>query len=110
MAPEILLGAVAGQAIVMGVSFYVGWRARGASADAIEKHLLHQLDGTNERIKELKADAVRQRDASRSVLNAVSRRADHDPDSDPLGLGLLRGGDGAGQAPPSSGEAEAGDV
>lgn len=89
MGPEILLATAAGTALVIGASLYAGWASRAKIAAAVEEVLHGDLVDAEAKIRQLKEDAVRAREAAAATLDAARRRAEHDPDADPLGLGLL---------------------
>ena len=110
MGPEHLVAlSVLGGALMVGLSLWAGYAARGALASAVEALLRREVDELRASLDRARQDASRQRDASGLVLDAARRRADLDPAADPAGLGLLLGADLDPGPDPSGGEAPGGD-
>ena len=89
MGPEVLLATAAGTALVIAASLFAGWTVRSKIASVVEERLDAQLARLDATLARERDDAQRARDASVGVLAAADRRAGHDSDADPLGLGLL---------------------
>ena len=88
-------------ASVLFAAIGAGWEARAAIAHANEAVLSAKLAAATAEINALRGDAQRATFAEKGVLDAAERRASVDPVADPLGLGLLLGGDVAGPGDPS---------
>lgn len=113
MGPEYLVAiAFIGGALLVGASAYGGWSARAKVSEAVTALQEARIEGLMQRLADALQHAEAQAKAGRAVVDAAERRATHDAVSDPLGLGLLLGGQplaaGEGGSDVAGGEANSG--